>query len=64
MKIKEFKKITKEKIPRDIIALHTHNKIYLTDKQIDKLLELRGENYWKYFKKEGFRNGKNNTNKK
>jgi len=59
MRIKEFKKIIKEKTPRDIIAMHTHNKIYLTDKQIDKLIELRGENYWGWNRKEeDFRSGK------
>lgn len=46
MKIKEFEKLIKEKKPQEIITMHLRNKLYLTDKQIDKLLELRGENYW------------------
>ena len=64
MRTKDFNKLIKEKTPREIIAMHTHNKIYLTDKQINKLIELRGNDYWKYFKKEGFKNGKNYINKK
>lgn len=39
--------------------MHTHNKIYLTDKQIDKIIELKGDDDWRYFKKEVIRNGKN-----
>ena len=59
MRIRDFNKLLKEKPLRDIIAMHTHNKIYLTDKQIDKIIELKGDDDWKYFKKEVIRNGKN-----
>jgi hypothetical protein len=48
MKIKDFNKLLKEKTPKEIIAMHTHNKIYLTEKQLEKLFELRGKNYWKW----------------
>lgn len=59
MRIKDFEKLIKNKTPRDIIAMHTKSEIYLTNKQIDKLFELRGEDYWNWkFRKEVFRNGK------
>lgn len=41
MKIKDLSKLKKEKTPQEIIYLHCHNKIYLTNKQIDMLLKER-----------------------
>lgn len=43
MRIKDFKKLKKEKTPKQIIALHIHNLIYLTDKQLDEVLELKNK---------------------
>lgn len=42
MKIKDLAKLKKEKTIDQIIALHTHNVIYLTDKQLTQLLNKRG----------------------
>ena len=54
MKKIDFEKLTKEKTPRDIIAMHTKSIIYLTDRQIEKVIELRGKDYWNWkIKKEG-----------
>lgn len=47
MKKIDFEKLIKKKTPREIIAMHTQSKIYLTEKQIEKLFELRGKDYWK-----------------
>ncbi len=54
MKKIDFEKLTKEKAPRDIIALHIKSIIYLTERQIEKVIELRGKDYWNWkIKKEG-----------
>lgn len=45
MKIKDFKQIIKEKEPERIISMHTHEKITLTEKQINKVLELKNKKY-------------------
>ena len=45
MTLKDFKKITKEKEPEQIIGLYTSWKIKLTDKQLDKVLKLKKEKY-------------------
>lgn len=50
MKRVDFEKLTKEKEPQDIIRMHIRNEIYLTNKQLDELFELRGKNYWKWRK--------------
>ena len=39
MKVKELKQLKKEKTPQQIIALHIHNKIFLTNNQIDELIK-------------------------
>lgn len=41
MKLKEFSRLLKIDNPKHIIFLHTIEKIFLTDKQIDKVLEKR-----------------------
>lgn len=41
MKTIELKKLKKEKSPKQIIYLHCHNEIYLTEKQIDNLIKER-----------------------
>jgi hypothetical protein len=43
MKKIEFEKLIEEEKPQRIISMHTHNKIYLTNKQLDKVIELKGE---------------------
>lgn len=43
MKSREFKKLLKEDKPQHIIFLHTIEKIFLTDKQIEKVLEKRNK---------------------
>ena len=45
MRIKEFKKIIQEKEPEQIIGLHTHWKIKLTDRQINKVIDLKNKKY-------------------
>lgn len=40
MKVVDFKKLKKEKEPKQIIYMHCHNKICLTGKQIDELIKL------------------------
>lgn len=44
MKIKNLKQLKKEKTPQQIIYLHCHNKIFLTNKQIDELIKERDKN--------------------
>ena len=39
MIIKDLKKLKKEKTAKEIIYMHCSNKIFLTDKQLDKLIE-------------------------
>lgn len=41
MKIKEFSKLLKEEKPQKIIYKHIREEIYLTDKQIDRLISKR-----------------------
>lgn len=41
MKVKQFKKLCEEDTRRHIIFLHTIGKIFLTDKQLDEILEKR-----------------------
>lgn len=43
MKTIEFKKILKEKTPQEIIGLHTHWKIYLTNKQLQQVIDLKNK---------------------
>lgn len=39
MIIKDLKKLKKEKTAKEIIYMHCNNKIFLTDKQLDTLIE-------------------------
>lgn len=41
MRNTEFKKIIKNDNPKHIIFLHTISEIYLTDKQLDKVIEMK-----------------------
>ena len=41
METKAFKKLLKEKEPKKIIYMHCNHEIYLTGKQIDKLIDLK-----------------------
>lgn len=43
MRIKDFKKILKDKTPKEIIYMHISWKIYLTNNQLKKVLELKKE---------------------
>jgi hypothetical protein len=43
MLIKDFTKLKREKTPKQMIALHTHNLIYLTDKQLNEVLRLKNK---------------------
>lgn len=43
MIIKDFKKILKDKTPEKIISMHISGKIYLTNNQLDKVLELKNK---------------------
>lgn len=43
MRVCDFKKIKKEKTPQQIIGLHTHEKIKLTPRQLNELLESKKE---------------------
>ena len=43
MRIKDLAKLKKEKTPQQIIYLHCHNKIFLTNNQIDKLIKERNK---------------------
>lgn len=43
MKIKEFKKLLKTDSPKHIIFLHTISKIYLTDKQLQLVIDMKNE---------------------
>ena len=45
MTLKDFKKLTKEKEPEQIIRFYTNWKIKLTEKQLDKVLELKRKKY-------------------
>lgn len=47
MKTKEFEKIINEKEPKEIISMHCKNEIYLTNKQIDKVIEKRDTGQYK-----------------
>lgn len=38
---KEFKKLLKKKTPQQIIGMYTHWLIKLTDKQLEKCIELK-----------------------
>lgn len=40
---KDLKKLKKEKTPKQIIYLHCHNEIYLTDKQLNEMIELKNK---------------------
>lgn len=44
MRNKDFSKILKEEQPQKIIGLHTHHKIFLTNKQIDEVIKKRDMN--------------------
>lgn len=39
MKTKDFKKLLKEKTPKEIIGMHINWKIFLTNRQLDILIE-------------------------
>ena len=43
MRIKDFKKILKDKTPEEIIYMHISWKIYLTNNQLEKVLELKNK---------------------
>lgn len=43
MRIKYFKKILKDKTLEEIISMHISWKIYLTNNQIEKVLELKNK---------------------
>ena len=43
MKMKELKQLKKKKTPQQIIALHIHNRLFLTNKQINELIKERDE---------------------
>lgn len=43
MRIKDLAKLKKEKTPQQIIALHIHNRLFLTNKQINELIKERDE---------------------
>ena len=45
MKIKDLAKLKKEKTPQQIIGLHIHNKIFLTDNQIEQLIKERNKKW-------------------
>lgn len=40
---KDLKKLKKEKTAKQIIYLHCHNEIYLTDKQLNEMIELKNK---------------------
>ena len=44
MKTKDFKKILKEKNSQEIIYMHCFEKIYLTSKQLDLVIERKNRN--------------------
>ena len=46
MKKIEFEKLMDEKEPQDIISMHINSEIYLTDKQIDKVIEKRDTGHY------------------
>lgn len=48
MKTKDLEKLKKEKTPQQIIALHIHNKLFLTNKQINELIKERDKNKSKF----------------
>ena len=59
MRIKDFEKLIKTETPQRIIAKHVKSEIWLTEKQLDKVIELRGKEYWDWnFRKEVLRNGR------
>lgn len=41
MERKKLEELLKSKSPKEIIYLHCHNKIYLTGKQLNELIELK-----------------------
>lgn len=41
MEEKKFRKLLKEKSPQQIIGMHTHWQITLTDKQLEKCIKLK-----------------------
>ncbi len=43
MKKKEFNKLLKEKTPKEIINMYTTLKIYLTDRQLDYVINLKNK---------------------
>ena len=45
MRIKDLAKLKKEKTPQQIIYLHCHNKIYLTDNQVEQLIKERDKKW-------------------
>lgn len=49
MKIVEFKKLIEKEEPKKIIAMHYTSRVYLTDKQLDIVLNLKDkkENGWR-----------------
>lgn len=44
MKTKDLANLKKEKTAQQIIYLHCHNKIFLTNKQIDSLIKEKNKN--------------------
>ena len=52
MRTKDLAKLKKTKTPQQIIYLHCHNEIYLTDKQIDEMIELKKQERSKKNEKE------------
>lgn len=45
MKIKEFKKIIKNKEYKKLINAHINGKIYLTDNQLGQVIKLKNDNH-------------------
>lgn len=43
MRIKEFNKLLKKDQPKHIIFLHTISQIWLTDKQLQKVIDLKNK---------------------
>ncbi len=43
MKAKNYKKLLKEKNPKEIIRLYCNNKIFLNSKQLDEIIKLKNE---------------------
>ena len=45
MRIKDLEKLKKEKTPKQIIYAHIHNKIFLTDYQVEQLIKEKNKKW-------------------